>query len=97
MGPWSKTLTGAALDSAHEKITADIDVTGMQNLTAYVLGDATAQRMGQRPVGLPDFVGYGVGLRIVDAYLSGSGLTAAQSTALSAREILVNAGVPTNA
>ncbi|MGW3471402.1 DUF2268 domain-containing putative Zn-dependent protease [Saccharopolyspora sp. NPDC000995] len=53
--------------------------------------------MGQQPVGLPDFAGYGVGLRIVDAHLAASGLTAAQSTALSAREILVYAGVPTNA
>ncbi|TJZ52919.1 peptidase [Streptomyces piniterrae] len=95
LGPWSKALTGAALDSAYEKITTDIDVAGMQNLTAYVLGDATAQRMGQPPVGLPDFAGYPVGLRIVDAHLTASGLTAAQSTALPAREILTNAGVPT--
>lgn len=97
MGPWATALTGAALDSAHEKITADIDVAGMQNLTAYVLGDATAQRMGQQPVGLPDFAGYAAGLRIVDAHLAASGLTAAQSTALPAREILLNAGVATRA
>ncbi|MFF4953184.1 DUF2268 domain-containing protein [Streptomyces chattanoogensis] len=97
MGPWSKALSDAQLDSAYEKISADIDVAGMQNLTAYVLGDATAERMGQQPVGLPDFAGYGVGLRMVDAHLAASGLTAAQSTALSAREILVNAGVPTSA
>ncbi|MFE1171354.1 DUF2268 domain-containing protein [Streptomyces sp. NPDC058773] len=97
MGHWSKALTGAPLDRAYEKITADIDVAGMQNLTAYVLGDATAQLMGQQPVGLPDFAGYAVGLRIVDAHLSASGLSAAESTALPAREILGNAGVPTGA
>ncbi|MGY5129865.1 DUF2268 domain-containing protein [Streptomyces nigrescens] len=97
MGPWSRAVTGAGLDRAYERITADIDVAGMQNLTAYVLGDATAQLMGQQPVGLPDFAGYAVGLRIVEAHLAASGLTAAQSTALSAREILVNAGVATSA
>ncbi|MEV0406088.1 DUF2268 domain-containing putative Zn-dependent protease [Actinoallomurus sp. NPDC050550] len=97
MGPWATGLTGAELDSAYEKITAGIDVAGMQNLTAYVFGDATAQLMGQQPVGLPDFAGYAAGLRIVDAHLAASGLTAAQSIALPAREILVNAGVPTNA
>ncbi|MGW0904397.1 DUF2268 domain-containing protein [Streptomyces sp. NPDC002853] len=97
MGPWSKALTGADLDHAHRKITADIDVAGMEKLTAYVLGDATAQLMGQQPVGLPDFAGYAAGLRIVDAHLAASGLTAAQSTALPAREILANAGVPTGA
>ncbi|WP_190143169.1 DUF2268 domain-containing protein [Streptomyces glebosus] len=97
MGPWSRALTGAGLDSAYEKITSDIDVAGMQNLTAYVLGDATAQRFGQQPVGLPDFAGYSVGLRIVDAHLAASGLTAAESTALPVREILTNAGVATSA
>ncbi|MFJ3950640.1 DUF2268 domain-containing protein [Streptomyces sp. Je 1-4] len=97
MGPWSQAVTGAALDSAYERITADIDVAGMQNLTAYVLGDATAQLLGQQPVGLPDFAGYAAGLRIVDAHLAASGLTAAQSTALSAREVLINAGVQTSA
>ncbi|MEW1748947.1 DUF2268 domain-containing protein [Streptomyces angustmyceticus] len=95
MGPWSKGLTGNALDCAYEKITSAIDVAGMRNLPAYVFGDATARQMGQRPVGLPDFAGYGVGLRIVDAHLAASGMTAAQSTALPLREILVNAGVPT--
>ncbi|MFJ6601746.1 DUF2268 domain-containing protein [Streptomyces lydicus] len=97
MGPWSTALSGAVLESAYERITADIDVAGMQNLTAYVLGDATAERMGQRPVGLPDFAGYAAGVRIVDAHRAVSGLTAAQSTALPAREILGNAGVPTGA
>ncbi|WP_344639064.1 DUF2268 domain-containing protein [Kitasatospora cystarginea] len=96
MGPWSKALTGTELDSVYERITARIDVVGMQNLTAYVLGDATAQRMGQQPVGMPDFAGYAVGLRIVDAHLATSGLTAAQSIALPAHEILANAGVPTS-
>ncbi|MGW6061663.1 DUF2268 domain-containing protein [Streptomyces sp. NPDC055189] len=95
MGPWATALTGAELDDAYEKITADIDVAGMEKLTAYVLGDATAQLMGQQPVGLPDFAGYVAGVRIVDAHLAASGLTAAESTALSAREILLNAGVST--
>ncbi|MFE7311841.1 DUF2268 domain-containing protein [Streptomyces sp. NPDC057555] len=95
MGPWSKTLTGAELDRAYGKVTAGIDVAGMRNLPAYVYGDATAERMGQPPVGLPDCAGYAVGLRIVDAHLAVSGLTAARSTALPAREILTNAGVPT--
>lgn len=97
MGPWTTTLSGAELDAVYEKVAAGIDVAGMQKLPAYVYGDATARRMGQRPVGLPDFAGYAVGLRIVDAHLAASGLTAAQSTALPARDILANAGVATSA
>ncbi|GAA4130263.1 DUF2268 domain-containing protein [Actinomadura keratinilytica] len=97
LGPWATRLAGAELDEVYEKVTAGIDVAGMQNLTAYVHGDATAQRMGQQPVGLPDFAGYAAGLRIADAHIAASGLTAAQSVALPARDVLVNAGVPTTA
>ncbi|MFI0353102.1 DUF2268 domain-containing protein [Actinomadura sp. 9N407] len=97
MGPWATALSGAELDDAYEKVTAGIDVAGMPNLPAYVYGDRTTRAMGLRPVGLPDFSGYAVGLRIADAHLAASGLTAAQSVALPARDILTNAGVPTSA
>ncbi|MER7986662.1 DUF2268 domain-containing putative Zn-dependent protease [Streptomyces noursei] len=94
MGPWATGLTGAALDRAYEQVTAAIDVAGMPNLPPYVFGDATARLMGCEPVGLPDFAGYATGLRIADAHLAASGLTAAQSVALSPEEVLTNAGVP---
>ncbi|GAA0522647.1 DUF2268 domain-containing protein [Saccharopolyspora thermophila] len=97
LGHWATELRGPELQAAYEKVVAGIDVTGMHNLTAYVHGDATARLWGQKPVGLPDFAGYAAGLRIVDAHCAVSGLSAAQSVALSAREILANAGVPTNA
>lgn len=97
MGPWATALSSAELDDVYEKVAGGIDVAGMQNLPAYVYGDATAQHMGHQPAGLPDFAGYAVDLRIVDAHLAASGLTAAQSTALPARDILANAGVPTSA
>ncbi|MFB9514274.1 DUF2268 domain-containing protein [Streptomyces purpureus] len=96
MGPWATALSGPELDDVCEKVAAGIDVAGMQNLPAYVYGDATAQHMGHQPVGLPDFAGYAAGLRIVDAHLAVSGLTAAQSTALPAHDILANAGVPSS-
>jgi uncharacterized protein YjaZ len=91
--PWTTALAGAELDDAYEKILGWIDVAGMENLTPYVFGDAVAAEMGQRPVGLPDFAGYAVGLRIVDAHLAASGLTAAESVALPREEILANAGL----
>ncbi|MEW2065645.1 DUF2268 domain-containing putative Zn-dependent protease [Streptomyces sp. NPDC007346] len=97
MGPWATTLSGAELDEACAKVAAGIDVAGMQNLPAYVYGDRTTRHLGQRPVGLPDFAGYAAGLRFVDAHLAASGLTAAASVALPAREVLANAGVPTTA
>ncbi|KAB8180071.1 DUF2268 domain-containing protein [Microbispora catharanthi] len=93
LGPWSASLAGPALDTAYATITGALDLTGMHNFAAYVHGDATAELMGQPPVGLPDHAGYPVGLRIVDAHLAASGLTAAESTALPRKEILANAGL----
>lgn len=93
MGPWSTRLGGAELDAAYATIAADIDVGGMQNLTPYVHGDATARLMGAEPVGLPDHAGYAVGRRIVDKHLDVTGLSVAESTTLPIADILRNAGV----
>ncbi|GAA0373305.1 hypothetical protein GCM10009530_24570 [Microbispora corallina] len=93
LGHWVTAVQGEALEAAYATIVKALGVTGMHNFTAYVLGDGTAELMGQTPVGLPDNAGYPVGLRIVDAHLAASGLTAARSIALSREEILANAGL----
>ncbi|MCX5200452.1 DUF2268 domain-containing protein [Streptomyces sp. NBC_00237] len=95
MGPWATTLTGAALDDAYAKVTAGIDVSGMQNLPPYVYGDDSAAYLNTTPLGIPAMAGYATGLRIADAHCAATGLTAAQSVALPARDVLTNAGVPT--
>ncbi|GAA0919125.1 hypothetical protein GCM10009560_16510 [Nonomuraea longicatena] len=46
MGPWSAMVTGEALENAYTAIMADIDLQGMWNTPAYVLGDAAAERFG---------------------------------------------------
>ncbi|WP_432004441.1 DUF2268 domain-containing protein [Streptomyces parvus] len=97
MGPWAMSLHGPELDAVCAKVAAGIDVAGMQNLSPYVFGDRTALQLGQQPVGLPDFAGYAAGLRFVDAHLAATGLTAAASVALPARQILGCAGVATAA
>ncbi|WP_344973323.1 DUF2268 domain-containing protein [Streptosporangium fragile] len=97
MGPWSGMVTGPELERAYARITADIDRAGMMYTSAYVLGDGAARRFGQEPIGVPDMGGYGVGLRIVDAYLAASGLTVAESTVLPSAAILTAAGVATSA
>ncbi|KOT87698.1 peptidase [Streptomyces sp. NRRL F-5755] len=97
MGPWATALSGAELDAAYGTVVGAVDVAGMGNLPPYVYGDAVARRMGLTPVGLPDNAGYAVGLRIADAHLGASGVSAAESVGLSAREVLTSAGVVTEA
>ncbi|MGY2010067.1 DUF2268 domain-containing protein [Nocardia gipuzkoensis] len=78
-------------DAVFAKVVSGLGVTGMQNFTAWVHGDATAERFGAAPVGLPTGAGYAVGNRLVDAYLAATGQTAAQALHAAASAIIATA------
>lgn len=75
-------------EAAYAKVVDGLGVTGMQNFSAYVHGDAIAARFGATPVGLPTGAGYAVGNRLVDAYLAETGRTAAQALHVDAAEVI---------
>lgn len=75
-------------DEVLKKVMAGLSITGMQNFTAWVHGDASARLFGAEPVGLPTGAGYAAGTRLVRAYLQAAGSTAMQSVAAPANEIL---------
>ncbi|MEV6320795.1 DUF2268 domain-containing putative Zn-dependent protease [Nocardia sp. NPDC051787] len=75
-------------EAVFAKVVSGLGVTGMQNFTAWVHGDATAERFGVAPVGLPTGAGYAVGNRLVDAYLTATGQTAAQALHADSSEII---------
>jgi uncharacterized protein YjaZ len=75
-------------DAVFAKVVSGLEVTGMQNFTAWVHGDATAARFGATPVGLPTGAGYAVGNRLVDAYLAATGRTAAEAMLVDSREVI---------
>ncbi|WP_156759752.1 DUF2268 domain-containing protein [Microbacterium karelineae] len=78
----------ARTDEVLAKVVGGLDVTGMQDFAAWVLGDASARLFGASPVGLPTGAGYGAGVRIVRAFLEATGATAAQSLRTPAADIL---------
>jgi uncharacterized protein YjaZ len=93
-GAWYAGVTGAALDSAYEKVTGAFGSgSSFADWTGYVLGDDVAGRMGRRAVGIPHMGGYAVGRRIVERYLDKTGLKAAQAIVRPTAEILAGAGV----
>ena len=79
-------------DAAVAKVISGMEITGMQNFTPWVFGDASATRFGAAPVGLPTGAGYAAGNRIVDAYLERYGTTAAASVRTNWR-VIAEAGV----
>ncbi|HEX6355401.1 DUF2268 domain-containing protein [Actinophytocola sp.] len=78
-------------DAVFAKVVTGLDVTGMQNFTAWVHGDTHAKRFGATPVGLPTGAGYAAGNRLVDAYLAATGQTAAQALHAPSSDIIATA------
>lgn len=77
-------------DEVFAEVLTGLDITGMQNFTAWVHGDAHARRYGAEPVGLPTGAGYAAGNRLVDTYLAATGQTAAEAL-LADREDVIRA------
>ncbi|MGW0518668.1 DUF2268 domain-containing protein [Crossiella sp. NPDC003009] len=78
-------------EAVFAKVVSGLEVTGMRNFTAWVHGDAIAAHFGATPVGLPTGAGYSVGNRLVDAYLTATGQTAAQALHAPSAEIIATA------
>ncbi|MFI6181221.1 DUF2268 domain-containing protein [Nonomuraea sp. NPDC051191] len=75
-------------DAVFDKVLTGLDVTGMQNFTAWVHGDPSAERFGLTPVGLPMGAGYAAGNRLVDAYLAATGRSAVQALHADSSEVI---------
>lgn len=75
-------------DEIFGKVLTGLDVTGMQNFTAWVHGDPSAERFGLTPVGLPMGAGYSAGNRLVDTYLAATGQSAAQALHADSSDVI---------
>lgn len=75
-------------DEVLRRVTEGLDVTGMQDFAAWVLGDPSACLFGATPVGLPTGAGYAAGARFVSAYREATGQSPARAVATPASEIL---------
>lgn len=78
-------------DKVLAKVASGLDVTGMTDFAAWVLGDSSARLFGIEPVGLPTGAGYAAGARLARAYLEATGTTAAASVRSSRSDILRHA------
>src|ERR1700687_2679756 len=93
-GAWYAGVPGQALDDAFAKITGAFGTgSSFPDWTPYVLGDEVAGRLGHRLAGVPHMAGYAVGRLIVERYLAGTGLRAAQAIVRPTAEILAGAGI----
>ena len=88
LGPWPKVLSDDQLEEVRPVLRDALDISGFDEIRGYVFGDWAASQAGYAPRGLPDFVGYSVGYRLVREYLDRSGRSAAEATYVPWREIV---------
>lgn len=89
LGPW---VSKSSLDTLNQVIKPflynNLEVQGIQKITAYLYGDEIASMMGQEGVGMPYCAGYACGYYLVKYYLETTGKTIEEASILPASEIL---------
>jgi uncharacterized protein YjaZ len=84
VGPWVSAFDETRLDEAKRLIHAALDETNFHKMRLYIFGDT----MSGQALGVPDFAGYALGFRIVQAYLRRTGKSVVEATFVPAREII---------
>jgi uncharacterized protein YjaZ len=80
------------LEETRRTIGAALERSGFDAIRGYVFGDTLARSMGFTPAGVPDFAGYAIGYRLVQAYLRRAGGGVAEATMRPAAEIIAGSG-----
>ncbi len=93
LGPVTAMVTPEARAAILPRFGAALETQGFDEARAYIFGDWAAAQHGYPARGIPDFAGYGVGYHVVRAFLTHTGMSAAEATYLPWREITAGSGV----
>ena len=88
IGFWVADFDESRLEEARQVIGGALDVTGFDEIRGYIFGDTLAAHMGLPKAGVPDFAGYAIGYRVVQAYLKRTGKDVVEATFVSPRDII---------
>lgn len=89
VGSWvSKTDIDTLNDYIKPLIKDSLDVTGFENISAYLWGDELAKLQGFFPQGMPYCAGYACGYHMIKYYLKKTGKSIVVATLTSASDIL---------
>jgi uncharacterized protein YjaZ len=88
IGFWVAEFDESRLEEARQVIGGALDVTGFDEIRGYIFGDTLAAHMDLPKAGVPDFAGYAIGYRVVQAYLRRTGKDVVEATFVSPRDII---------
>jgi uncharacterized protein YjaZ len=79
-------------EEAKRIIGGALNVTGFNQIRGYIFGDTVAEQMNLPKAGVPDYAGYALGYRVVQAYIKRTGKTIAETTFVPSAEIIAESG-----
>ena len=88
LGYYVTDFDESQLATAKNLIADGLDKTGFDIIRSYIFGDHLAEKLGLPITGMPEYGGYAIGYRVVQAYLKRTGKSAAEATFASAEEIV---------
>lgn len=89
VGPWVSKTDMKTLNTYIKPLMKDVlDVTGFENISAYLWGDELAQLQGFFPQGMPYCAGYACGYYMIKYYLEKTGESIVEATLTPASDIL---------
>lgn len=92
VGPWVyKTDMQTLNEYIKPLMQPALNVSGFENITAYMYGDETAKMRNFFPVGMPYCAGYACGYHLVKYYLKKTGKSIVEATLTPSKEILKEA------
>lgn len=92
LGYYVTDFDETALEEARRLIGNALDAKDFNTMRGYIFGDTIAQEMGLPQMGVPDYAGYAIGYRVVQAYMRRTGHNVMEATFLNARTIIAESG-----
>jgi uncharacterized protein YjaZ len=92
LGFYVTDFSDEELARAKRVIGGALNVSGFDNVRRYIFGDSIVREGAQPAEQLPNYAGYGIGYRVVQAYMQRTGKSVAEATFVPARDIIAESG-----
>ncbi|GEM44460.1 DUF2268 domain-containing protein [Deinococcus cellulosilyticus] len=92
LGPWATTLRPEELEAIKPRYADALMLSDFTEVRGYIFGDWAAKDWGTPAMGIPDFAGYAIGYRMVEAFLKRTGKSIVEATYLPWQEIVQGSG-----
>ncbi len=92
LGFYAADIADADLEIARQLIGENLETIGFDKIRGFIFGDSMAEEWGFTKVGMPNFGGYAVGYRVVQAFLQKTGRTIQEATYTPADQIIAESG-----